>query len=142
MSEDNDQLARFLQEASGKLRGDDQGDLEQRCLKLCQTFLPSYWSQLSVDDIEVERLTGGSTNQIYRCRALTTNGVDDNETQEVVVKFYGKKYDMKTTAREEIRYHDGLVAWMASVGGFGPKVYGLFEGGQVIKYYKVAGFSF
>ena len=52
---------------------------------LCQTYLSNYWLSLSLKDIEVLRLTGGMNNQIYRFKALTTNGVNDNETQEVVI---------------------------------------------------------
>ena len=111
--------------------------MKEKCLELCQTYLSDYWLSLSLNDIEVQRLTGGMTNQIYRCKALTTNGVNDNETQEVVIRLYGEKYDLKTTHKKDIRFYDGLVSTMLSMEGLGPKVYGVFEDGMVMKYYKV-----
>ena len=74
----------FLQDIQSRFRGEDPNEYKEKCLRLCQTYLSGHLLRLGLNAIEVERLTGGLTNQIYRCKALTTDGVVSDETEEVV----------------------------------------------------------
>ena len=123
---------------SGLVRGEDVPDIEQKCLSLCQKYLSGIWSELTVDDIEVKRLTGGMSNINYHCKALQSKSKDSNEPKEVVVRFYGARYDWSLGSEPlNDRLMDGVVALLASEKGLGPHVYGIFNEGQIQKYYPV-----
>ena len=120
------------------VRGEDVPDIEQKCLSLCQKYLSGIWSELTVDDIEVKRLTGGMSNINYHCKALHSKTEYSNEAKEVVIRFYGVKYDWSLGYNtDNDRLGDGVVALLASEKGFGAHVYGLFNEGQIQKYYPV-----
>ena len=121
-----------------KVRGEDVPDLEHKCLSLCQKYLSGIWSELTVDDIEVKRLTGGMSNMNYRCKAVHSKEVDSNEFKEVVVRLYGVKYDWTLNrCPDKDRLRDGVITLLASELGLGTKVIGLFNEGQILKYYPV-----
>src|SRR6185437_7406451 len=48
-------------------RGDTPQDIKKRCYNLCQDYLGGVWLQVNINDIEVKRLSGGLTNQLYYC---------------------------------------------------------------------------
>ena len=125
----------LIEKMKVRIRGEDRDDLQYKCLELCQTYLAGVWLNVELNDLEIERLTGGMTNQIYRCKALNTTDVKE----DVVIRFYGDKYDeFKTFDKECPRFYDGIVTYIASEAGLGPKTYGLFPEGQVMKFYKVS----
>ena len=38
---------------------------QEKCLKLCQDYLSGNWNRQTMDTIEVRRVSGGLTNQLY-----------------------------------------------------------------------------
>ena len=118
-----------FEEFKTQIKGQDSNDCKQICLQLCRNYLSGNWLNVTLDDIQVERLSGGMTNKIYKCKTIY-------DSEEVVVRLYGDKYDLKT-CHPNNRFYDGLVAMIASVENLGPKIFGIFEEGQLLEYYKV-----
>ena len=129
----------FLSKSKGIVQGEQPHDLAQQCLKYCQQFLDGSSSKLSVKDIEIKRLTSGMSNQTYQCIIRKNSAHNDKERQEVVIRLYGLfvRMNFKTLELTEDKMDEGIVALMASEIGIGPKIYGLFKTGQIMKYYSV-----
>ncbi|CAG2116731.1 unnamed protein product [Medioppia subpectinata] len=49
------------------LRGPTPPRIKEKCYDLCREYLGGVWLNVTVGDIEVKRLTGGATNQLYYC---------------------------------------------------------------------------
>ena len=116
-------------------RGETPEDIDSRCLKLCQDYIGSVWSQQTVDSIQVTRILGGLSNQIYRC-AIKDPVPGADAPHEVAIPFFGKKW-FKVNV-ENPRLSDIIVAIMVSANGLGPKVYGIFDGGMIQQFYHVS----
>ena len=127
------ELAKFMNKLKDKTKGDDQNDIDNKCLDVCQTYLAGDWLNINTKDIEVKRLTGGMTNQIYQCKAIN----NCYDVEDVVIRLYGEKYDLKTFEKECPTFYDGIVALLVSMEKIGPHIYGVFEQGQVMLWYKV-----
>ena len=125
------------------IRGETPVDIQERCLQLCKDYLAANWLQQTVDTIEVRRVSGGMTNQLYYCgiKSPTTDvnsNIDTNGVpQEVAIRLYGPKYFNNTDCGGNERLTDIVIALMVSQNKLGPKIYGLFEGGQIQAFYKV-----
>ena len=118
------------------IRGETSEDISDKCLKLCQDYLAGDWINQTLDTIQVKRVSGGLTNQLYHC-AITTPNVSSKTPQEVAVRLYGPKYWEPTGTEGNERLPDVIICTMISQNKLGPHVYGMFEGGQILKYYKV-----
>ena len=137
MAENDDNVADIEDiSKSDWIRGVTPEDIKERCLQLCSDYLGSVWTNLSVDQIVVNRLTGGLTNQLYYC------GIDDKQRDgneehvwEVAVRLYGPKHFNNEDKNE--RLSDIIIGLILSEQNLGPKLYGLFENGEIIKFYKV-----
>ena len=57
--------------------------------------------------------------------------------QEVALRLYGEKYIMRFDTESKERLTDVVVSIMISDSKLGPKVLGIFEGGQIIEFIKV-----
>ena len=129
----------FELKSKGYARGDDVPDLKHKCLSLCQKYLSGIWLELTEDDIEVKRLTGGMSNINYHCKAVQSKVTTNGEPQELVIRFYGVKYDWSINPNpDKDRLRDGVIGLLASEKGLGAHVYGLFNEGQIQKYYPVS----
>ncbi|XP_054157317.1 choline kinase A2-like [Oppia nitens] len=115
-------------------RGDTPTDINDQCLQLCKDYLSGEWIQQTVDTITIKRITGGLTNQLYYCGINEPNPTS-KVPQEVVIRFYGKKH-IKNSSDNYERLSDVIIDLMVSENQLGPKVYAIFEHGQIIKYYK------
>ena len=116
--------------------GEQPDDLEEMCLKLGQKYLAGNWTHLSIEDIEVKRLTSGLSNQTYYCKIRDSVNEDNNQ---MVVRLYGisNVINYETLELTEKKMDEAIVSLMASEKGIGPKVYGLYQNGQIMKYYEV-----
>ena len=128
----------FELEVKDKFKGETPIDIKKKCLTLCQTYLGGKWTELSVDDIQIRRRSGGMSNQVYYCGIPEPMRGTGDEPQEVAVRLYGFKMDFKTFDEDCPRKSDAIVWLMASERGLGPKVYGLFPEGQIHKFYQVS----
>ena len=116
-------------------RGETPEDITEQCLVLCQNYLAGIWTQQTVDSIHVKRLSGGLTNQLYYC-ALNDPSISDGVPHEVALRFYGPKHFNNEDGGNE-RLTDMIIALMISENKLGPKIYGIFENGQIQNFIKV-----
>jgi hypothetical protein len=119
------------------LRGETPKDIKQKCFDLCKDYLGGNWNKLSIDEIEVKRLSGGFTNQLYYCEISKHLKPISDEPQEVAIRFYGAKHFNNLDCEENERLTDVIIALLVSEYNLGPKIYGLFQSGQIQSYYKV-----
>ena len=127
----------FWDQMKACVTGEQPNDLEQMCLKLGQKYMAEHWRSLSIENIEVKRLTSGLSNQTYYCKIRESVTAENNQ---MIVRLYGITNRMNFETLElktEMKIDEGIVALMASEKGIGPKVYGLFEKGQIMKHYQV-----
>ncbi|CAG2102398.1 unnamed protein product [Medioppia subpectinata] len=118
------------------MRGSTPPDYKQKCFDLCRDYLGGVWLNLTVDDVFVKRLCGGLTNQLYYCAFNEGHKSSDNKVpQEVAIRLYQAKHLKDTNGGYE-RLSDVIIALMMSEKKLGPKIYGLFESGQIMAYYK------
>ena len=125
--------------------GQTPDDIKDKCLKLCQDYLSGVWLTQTIDNITVERLTGGMLNQLFYVSINSvTNDVNSHEEErdvptEVAIKLTQKKPFLEESESEEKGRLLGelVVSLMVSENGLGPKIYGVFDGGVIQKYYRV-----
>ena len=120
------------------IRGQTPTDIKEKCLKLCKDYLSGNWSEQTIDSIEVRRVTGGLVNQLYYC-GITKPNTNAEVPQEVAIRLYG---EISFLGAEEGRIRDTVIALVFSQNKLGPQIYGLFEGGQIQRFYKVFYISF
>ncbi|XP_054157232.1 choline/ethanolamine kinase-like [Oppia nitens] len=112
------------------IRGKTPQDINQWCLQLCKDYLSGEWIQQTVDTITVSRITVGVTNQMYCCAINEPNG-QSLVPQVVAIRLYGKKYFLHNNDR----LVDTVIALMMSTMKIGPKMYGIFDQGQILQFY-------
>ena len=112
--------------------GQTPDDIKEKCLKLCQDYLSGVWLTQTIDNITVERLTGGMLNQLYYVSINSlTNGVnghveeDNGIPTEVAIKLTQKKefLDESDIEEKERLMAELVVNLMVSENGLGPKIY-------------------
>ena len=117
-------------------RGQTPKDIIEKCLGLCKDYLADHWTKQTSETIEVQRVSGGVTNQLYYCR-IREPSLSSNMPQEVAIRLYGAKHMNTNDCGQNERLTDVVIGLMVSENGLGPKVYGIFEEGQIQQYYKV-----
>lgn len=127
------------------VRGEMPADIGERCLQCCRKYLGGVWLQAeTAEDIEVTRIKGGLTNQLYKV-TLAPHIADrhvetEHEPHAVAVKLYEPKHvifvDNKVHDAFE-RLPDAIILSMASLQGLTPKVYGIFPEGFVQRFHEV-----
>ena len=127
----------FLEEIKTEVKGHDQAADNNKCLDICKQYLSGFWLNLGLEDIEVERLSGGISNHIYRCKAINNTGDDRKVPREVVIRLYGEEYESFNIGDLSTPLTNAIKVTMLAHADIGPKVYGVFEQGQLLKYYKV-----
>ena len=119
-------------------RGSTPDDIDDKCLQLCKDYLGGTWLKVTTNEIVVNRLSGGLTNQIYYCAINEDKRTTDaKEAQEVVIRFYQDKHFNTIDNLTDERLPDTVIGLLVSENGLGPKILGIFDGGQIQKYYKV-----
>ena len=116
--------------------GDTPEDINNKCLQLCKDYLSGNWTQQTLDTIEVRRVSGGLTNQLYYCGIKNPLNKSD-VPQEVAIRLYGPKHFNKGENPGNERLTDTIISIMISENKLGPKIYGLFESGQIQQFYHV-----
>ncbi|XP_054157051.1 choline/ethanolamine kinase-like [Oppia nitens] len=116
-------------------RGKTPEDIKERCLQLCQDYIAGDWIRQTVDTIEVIRITGGLTNQLYKCSIIEPIG-STTDPSVVAIRLYGSKYYNKDICDGSERLSDIIIAMMMSVKKLGPELLGVFTGGDITAFYK------
>lgn len=126
-------------------RGEPLPNVERRCLELCAEFIGGRWTAATdpEKDLEVKRITGGLTNQLYRVTLkdhvpAVSNRIYPDEPRDVAIKFYLPKLVQNVKGNNE-RLSDTIIVLLASQLDIGPKLYGLFEGGMIQSFHEVSG---
>lgn len=76
------------------VRGTTPKDIEERCLSLCQAYIGGTWSTAkSTEDVNVKRISGGLTNQLYHVQLKDSlprvaNTIYLDEPTDVAIKLY------------------------------------------------------
>lgn len=120
------------------MRGEALPDVEVKCMKLCANYLGGSWIQVTdhVQDLEVRRITGGLTNQLYYVGLRQHIPTEVDEPREVAIKFYQPKLAPPEDGHNE-RLSDVIIVLLASQLGIGPRIYGLFDEGMIQSYHQV-----
>ncbi|CAG2178421.1 unnamed protein product, partial [Oppiella nova] len=63
-------------------RGQTPDNIKDRCFHLCRDYLGDVWLNVTIDDIEVKRLSGGLTNQLYYCALNEDHRNTDEEVPQ------------------------------------------------------------
>ena len=125
------------------VRGETPEGIEQKCFLLCKEYLGGVWLTLTLNEVKVKRVSGGLTNQLYYCAINEDKRSKDNEEpHEVAIRFYQDKRFNYGDYETNERLSDTVIAIMVSENGIGPKIYGIFDNGQIQKYYKVTSIFF
>lgn len=125
------------------LRGETLSNVEQRCLDLCNQFIGGSWAQATnaEKDLEVKRIAGGLTNQIYKVALkdhvkTVPNPIYEDEPRAVAIKFYQPKHFQTVDGKDE-RLSDTIILLIASQLSIGTRIYGFFDNGVIQHFYKV-----
>ena len=127
------------------IRGSTPPDIDQQCLDLCRTYIGGSWSLASsTQDINVSRIIGGLSNQLYRVqlsenvpKSAAANILYPEDPRDVTVKLYQSKLPKCYHDDDGERLNDTIILTAMSQEGLGPKVYGVFDGGVIQAYHKV-----
>ena len=144
MGENNDDSNLMdMRNIEKKGMGETPEDIKEKLLKLCQDYLGGVWLRQTTDSITVRRLTGGLMNQLYYCAIHDSEGKEANDSEvpeEVAVKLTQKKTFLEESESEERKrlMIEKIVTLMVSENELGAKVFGIFEGGVITKYYRVS----
>ena len=133
---DNKTSLFHLSDQSLWLRGKTPENIREQCYQLCREYLAGIWLRVSIDQIVVNRISGGLTNQLYYCaieESSRTTGA--KEPQEVAIRLYGDKHFNNSETNE--RLSDIIIAILVSENSLGAKIYGIFDRGQILDYHKV-----
>ncbi len=117
------------------IKGETPEDIRDKCFKLCAEYLGGSWNEITVEQIIVRRISGGYTNQLYYCGLPEGISPIEDEPKEVAIKLYGKKWI--TGIEKNERMSDMVVVLLASEYHLGPKIYGLFNEGEIEEYVEV-----
>ena len=116
-------------------------DIKDKCLALCQKYLSGSWRRQTVATIDVHRIPGGLSNQMYYCGIKNPVNSPSKVPQEVTIRLYGPKHFVPF-GQIDARVNDNLIGVFVSVNNLGPKVHGIFEDGQIQRYYRVSRIAF
>lgn len=111
-------------------------DIKKQCHQLCKDYIGGVWSEISFDRIILSRISGGLTNQLYYCSIRGDLSVNNNEPKEVAVRLYGKKH-YNNLGQHNDRHNDSIVSLIMAKNKLGPKLYGVFSGGEILEYVEV-----
>lgn len=94
---------------------------------------PGEWPSVEDAQIEVSRLSGGTQNLLTVVRRHhTTSG--SQEPAVLLIRNYPPEREEGAQSYQATRIEETLVAFEAGRKGWGPKLYGTFEGGRVEEY--------
>ena len=139
MTERNLDKSLELLEDCCQLRGETPYDIQQKALQICGDYLGGIWSKINENQLIIERIKGGFTNQVYRCslsESVVISNTEEVITKDVVLRLYGKKQinlNDDGTKRFE-RFSDLVLGILVAESGIGPKLYGTFPEGELQEY--------
>jgi len=122
------------------IRGQTPEDIKQQCHQLCKEYIGGVWNDISSDQFNLNRISGGLTNQLYCCSLNSDLIAKNNCPKEVVIRLYGKKH-FNNLDQDNERHSDSIVSLIMSTNKLGPKLYGVFSGGEILQHIQVNNFN-
>nr|XP_046917086.1 probable ethanolamine kinase [Dermatophagoides farinae] len=123
------------------IRGKTPDDINERCFKLVQIYMTNndQWKRLckTTNDLNVRRITGGMTNQLYYVGLK--NGINEIDNDAITIKFYQSKHfkkDIINGDTDDERLNDTIISIIISEQGIGPKVFGILSDGIIQSYHE------
>ena len=111
--------------------------IREKCFDLCSQYI---WSNVSRSDISYERITGGVTNQMIKCKLLEkSDETIDGKPKQIALKLYRKvdrPLDSDNNTHNTI-FNDMVIGLIVSERGLGPKIYGLSSDAVIMEYIEV-----
>ena len=118
-------------------RGTTPDDIGEQCFKLAKIYMANNndWRRLcrTRDDLNIRRITGGLTNQLYY---VGLKNHSDETNNAITIKFYQSKHFKKDDNDDE-RLNDTIISIIMSERGLGPKVFGIIPNGIIQSYHEV-----
>ena len=118
-------------------RGETPKDIEIKCHNLCGEYLGGAWLEITPQEMVFRRIKGGLTNQLYYCGIPDGVQLEDDEPNEVAIRIYGEKHLYNEDDEDKMRLNDAVISILMSESKIGPKIYGVFKGGEIQGYIQV-----
>ena len=97
-------------------------------LVVCSEYLGGAWKNVDIKDFQIERLSGGLTNYLYRCWIESDKFKQvDQEPSSILLRLYGEN----NTKNPTVLLKDVVVSAIMSDYQLGPKLYGIFPIGRL-----------
>ena len=120
----------FHQDKFEVISGKMPDNIKERCLQLCNDYIGGDWLRQTVDTVVFKRLSGGWSSQLYYMAMKQPSA--NCGVSEQVLRFYGQK-----PYKSNDRLTEVVIALVMSENNLGPKVYGVFDDGMILHFYKV-----
>ncbi|CAF1073888.1 unnamed protein product [Adineta steineri] len=98
-----------------------------QALEWCQNFLRGAWSTISVEQLRLERVSGGLSNYLYCCSLPDDIELQGNEPRKVFLRIYGEAHQQHRSTL----LIDSVVCTLLSDRKIGPHVHGIFPQGRI-----------
>lgn len=100
--------------------------------RLCREYLHGPWAKISIDELEVVPLGGGTTNKLYVCKLpekLAAIAEEQKCPATVLLRVYGPiLQDFKAQLQESVVFS------ILAERGIGPQLFAIFPGGRLEEY--------
>ena len=109
-------------------------DIKATLYNYCKDYLSDVWSSIDLSEMIIEQTSGGCINQIFHCilpKYKQSQAKANDIPHEVVIRLYFKSYKQNRT-------DDMVTARFASVNNLAPKIYGVFNDGEIQEFVKVS----
>ncbi|CAF3394076.1 unnamed protein product [Rotaria socialis] len=96
-------------------------------LQWCQNFLRGAWSSITIEDMRMERISGGLSNYLYCCSLPENVQPLGDEPRKVLLRVYGEAHKK----HRGTLLIDSVVCTLLSERKLGPRVHGIFPEGRL-----------
>jgi hypothetical protein len=131
-----------------------QSEMRDVATRVCREYLSGAWKNISSDEIQVKRMSGGLSNFLYYVslpnNSDDSNTIDDStistkrtrkesyhnimEPTKVLLRIYGQSHGENAL---ENMLTESVVFALLSERQLGPKLHGIFPGGRIEQYIPV-----
>ncbi|GAB7323749.1 hypothetical protein MBLNU13_g07211t1 [Cladosporium sp. NU13] len=107
-------------------------------LRLLSSFFPSEWATTEISAVHTKRITGGFINSLQLIWRDTDPTATTTEPTAILIRHFGQSGKLEeppSTSTTLSAAQQAIVHWEMSRRGWGPKVYGFFNGGRLEEWY-------
>lgn len=98
--------------------------------KCCKEFLGGSWVRATKDNFAMTQITGGLSNNLYKCSLKDNYPVSKKEQRHVLMRIYGEIIFESPDAV----LNDSVTYTLLAERNLGPKLYGIFSRGRLEQY--------